>query len=136
MPFQVINNYKQELHRICKKTAKSSVTIEGKMHASNTSEILSNFLVKLSRFFVFQILAKFHLQQKIFFVLSRPIFFPKSFSHKFGLRWGAAIVQWIRLRLPYYCPGFEYQAHHLCFLINGQIFELLVFVVALWKVRK
>ena len=28
---------------------------------------------------------------------------------------GAAIAQWIRLRLPSCCPGFESQAHHLCF---------------------
>ena len=28
---------------------------------------------------------------------------------------GAAIAQWIRLRLPSFCPGFESQAHHLCF---------------------
>ena len=29
--------------------------------------------------------------------------------------WGAAIAPWIRLRLPSCCPGFESQAHHLCF---------------------
>ena len=29
--------------------------------------------------------------------------------------WGAAIAQWIRLRLPSCRPGFESQAHHLCF---------------------
>ena len=28
---------------------------------------------------------------------------------------GAAIAQWISLRLPSCCPGFESQAHHLCF---------------------
>ena len=28
---------------------------------------------------------------------------------------GAAIAQWIRLRLPSSRPGFESQAHHLCF---------------------
>ena len=28
---------------------------------------------------------------------------------------GAAIAQWIRLRLPSCRPGFESQAHHLCF---------------------
>ena len=28
---------------------------------------------------------------------------------------GAAIAQWIRLRLPSCCNGFESQAHHLCF---------------------
>ena len=27
----------------------------------------------------------------------------------------AAIAQRIRLRLPFCCPGFESQAHHLCF---------------------
>ena len=32
---------------------------------------------------------------------------------------GAAIAQWIRLRLPYCGPGFESQAHQLCF--NSQI---------------
>ena len=31
--------------------------------------------------------------------------------------WVAAIAQWIRLRLPSCCPGFESQAHHLCFSI-------------------
>ena len=30
--------------------------------------------------------------------------------------WGAAIAQWIRLRLPSCRPGFESQAHHLRFL--------------------
>ena len=29
--------------------------------------------------------------------------------------WGAAIAQWIRLRLPSCHPGFESQAHHLHF---------------------
>ena len=29
--------------------------------------------------------------------------------------WGAAIAQWICLRLPFCCPGFESQAHHLRF---------------------
>ena len=28
---------------------------------------------------------------------------------------GATIAQWIRLRLPFCCPGFESQAHHLHF---------------------
>ena len=35
---------------------------------------------------------------------------------------GAAIAQWIRLRLPSFCPGFESQTHHLSF--NKCIFEL------------
>ena len=35
---------------------------------------------------------------------------------------GAAIAQWIRLRLPSCCPGFKSQACHLCF--NQFIFEL------------
>ena len=30
------------------------------------------------------------------------------------LLWGAAIAQWIRLRLPSCCPGFDSQACHLC----------------------
>ena len=29
--------------------------------------------------------------------------------------WGAAIAQWISLRLPFRCPGFESRAHHLRF---------------------
>ena len=28
---------------------------------------------------------------------------------------GAAIAQWIRLRLQFCCPGFESQAHHIRF---------------------
>ena len=28
---------------------------------------------------------------------------------------GAAVAQWIRLRFPSYCPGFEFQANHLRF---------------------
>ena len=36
---------------------------------------------------------------------------------------GAAIAQWIHLRLPSCCPWFESQAHHLCFY--QIIFELL-----------
>ena len=35
---------------------------------------------------------------------------------KIDLR-GAAIAQWIRLRLPSCHPGFESQARHLCFFI-------------------
>ena len=36
--------------------------------------------------------------------------------------WGAAIAQWIRLRLPSCHPGFESQAHHLGFyFIYSQI---------------
>ena len=31
------------------------------------------------------------------------------------LLWGAAIAQWIRLRLPSCRPRFEYQAYHLSF---------------------
>ena len=39
--------------------------------------------------------------------------------------WGAAIAQWIRLRLPSYRPGFESQANHLRFFIYSicAIFE-------------
>ena len=29
--------------------------------------------------------------------------------------WGATIAQWICLRLPFCCPGFESQAHNLLF---------------------
>ena len=29
--------------------------------------------------------------------------------------WAAALARWFRLRLPPCCPGFETQAHHLCF---------------------
>ena len=35
---------------------------------------------------------------------------------------GAAIAQWIRLRLPFCCPGFNSQAHHQC--LHQIIFEL------------
>ena len=38
--------------------------------------------------------------------------------------WGAAIAQWIRLRLPSCRPGFESQAHHLCFFNLYLSFEL------------
>ena len=31
------------------------------------------------------------------------------------LFFSTAIAQWIRLSLPSYRPGFEFQAHHLCF---------------------
>ena len=34
--------------------------------------------------------------------------------------WGAAIAQWIRLRLPSCRPGFESQAHHPRFYHNSQ----------------
>ena len=40
---------------------------------------------------------------------------------------GAAIAQWISLRLPSYRPGFESQSHHLCF--NQIRFEL-------WHIEK
>ena len=39
---------------------------------------------------------------------------------------GAAIVQWIHLRLPSCCPGFESQAHHLCLNIYRQICAIFV----------
>ena len=44
---------------------------------------------------------------------------------------GAAIAQWIRLRLPSCPPGFESQAHHL-FIVKF----CTVFVIALRKGRK
>ena len=37
---------------------------------------------------------------------------------------GAAIAQWIRLHLPSCRPGFESQAHHLCFFNLYLSFEL------------
>ena len=37
------------------------------------------------------------------------------FMSKMQQLWGAAITQWICLYLPSSCPGFESQAHHLCF---------------------
>ena len=37
------------------------------------------------------------------------------FKSRFFIAWGAPIAQWIRLRLPPCCPGFESQAHHLIF---------------------
>ena len=47
------------------------------------------------------------------FGCSSPFFLDPSNSSK--SYWGAAIAQWIRLRLPSCRPGFESQAHHLCF---------------------
>ena len=43
------------------------------------------------------------------------------------MNWGAAIAQWICRRLPFGCPGFESQAHHLCFY---------QFKFKLWDVEK
>ena len=40
---------------------------------------------------------------------------------------GAAIAQWIRLHLPSCCPGFESQAHYLCFY--SQILYYIVIVL-------
>ena len=45
------------------------------------------------------------------------------YKQYFGRR-GAAIAQWIRLRLPSCRPGFESQAHHLCFFNLYLSFEL------------
>ena len=42
---------------------------------------------------------------------------------------GAAIAQWIRLRLPSYHPGFESQAHYLCFYH-------FILICVMWKRRK
>ena len=40
----------------------------------------------------------------------------KTFSQiTFRINRGAAVAQWIRLRLPSCRPGFDSQAHHLCF---------------------
>ena len=48
-------------------------------------------------------------------------------SFKQCMNWGAAIAQWICRRLPFGCPGFESQAHHLCFY---------QFKFKLWDVEK
>ena len=37
------------------------------------------------------------------------------FRIKMLLLWGAAVAQWIRSRLPSCLPGFDSQAHILCF---------------------
>ena len=42
---------------------------------------------------------------------------------------GAAIAQWICLRLPSCCPRFLFQAHHLC------LYQLILISV-MWKIRK
>ena len=42
--------------------------------------------------------------------------FRKNRSHG-----ASAVAQWVRLRLPFRGPGFESQAHYLCFFI---LFEL------------
>ena len=48
---------------------------------------------------------------------------------------GAAIAQWIRLRLPYCGPGFESQAHQLCF--NSQIlYYICRFIEKRTKINK
>ena len=41
---------------------------------------------------------------------------------KINFNRGATIAQWIRMRLPSCCPGFESQAHHPCF--SQFIFDL------------
>ena len=41
----------------------------------------------------------------------------------------AAIAQWIRMRLPSFCPGFESQAHHL-------LFNLFIFDCVMWNKLK
>ena len=48
--------------------------------------------------------------------------------------WGAAIAQWIRLHLPYCCPGFESQAHHLRFL-QFILFKLYICHLG-WNVKR
>ena len=47
---------------------------------------------------------------------------------------GAAIAQWIRLRLPSCRPGFESQAHHLCFF-QFILFKLYVCHLN-WNVKR
>ena len=41
---------------------------------------------------------------------------------------GAAIAQWILLRQPFSSPGFEYKAHHLCFIVN-----IVLYLSLYWK---
>ena len=48
--------------------------------------------------------------------------------------WGATIAQWIRLCLPFCCPGFDSQAHQLCFYHYSQI--CAIFVHAMWEKNK
>ena len=48
--------------------------------------------------------------------------------------WGAAIAQWIRLRLPSCRPGFESQAHHLRFF-QFKLFKLYICHLN-WNVKR
>ena len=41
------------------------------------------------------------------------------YTPKIFVSWGAAIAQWICVRLPYCHPRFESQAHHLHFLYSN-----------------
>ena len=49
-------------------------------------------------------------------------------------RWDAAIAQWIRLSLPFCRPGFECQAHHVCFF---QFISYKLYIFHLnWNVKR
>ena len=48
--------------------------------------------------------------------------------------WGAAIAQWIRLRLPSCRPGFESQAHQQCFF-KFILFKLYICHL-IWNVKR
>ena len=74
-------------------------------------------------------------------------FFVRQFSSQMHLftRWvicaaeylkgsGGAIAQWISLRLPYCIPGFESQAHHLCFFHS--LLNLVLHLSLCWEKDK
>ena len=53
-------------------------------------------------------------------------------AQSYLMGWGAAVAQWIRLRLPSFRPGFEFQAHHLCILKRRKYTEKEAGIVILW----
>ena len=57
-------------------------------------------------------------------------------EYKNKVKWGAAIAQWIRLRLPSCRPGFESQANHLHFF-QFILFKLYICIwIGMWKEQK
>ena len=69
-------------------------------------------------------------------IFTRISFLLQSAWRSYGETMGAAIAQWILLRLPSCCPGFETQAHHLHFFNLYCSNCIFVIWIRMWKERK
>ena len=79
------------------------------------SRSVSKFFLRKKFFFFVLLLVKYFRSAIIIIQMYATPNCVRMSEYKFKFCWGAAIAQWICLRLPSFHPGFESQAHHLCF---------------------